>query len=148
MKSEINIQKAQSQDLSLIRKLLDRCDLPSQDLGDDHMKHFQLIKAAGKVVGTIGLEIHDSEGLLRSLAVHPSHRGQGFGKKLTEQIETYARRKDIGRIYLLTTTAESFFSERGYQEVSREKIPEQMRQSPQFSEICPSTAVAMYKVLC
>lgn len=146
MNSNILTQKGKPEDLSDIRTLLQTCNLPESDLTTAHMQHFYLIKENESIIGTIGLEIYDSYGLLRSLAVSPSHRKQGMGQMLTDRIEKYARNNNLRGVYLLTTTAESFFSSLGYSRIDREEVPDPIRQSPQFRDICPSTAVAMCKV--
>ena len=57
----------------------------------------------GEPVGTLSA-LPRPEGLhLRSMAVHPSARGQGVGKALLEVAETYGRERGIQRVFLRTT---------------------------------------------
>lgn len=140
-------EQAKSDDRSAVVQLLKSCDLPFEDLTDDHLKHFFLMKKDSKMVGTIGLEIYKEYGLLRSLAVREEYRSYGFGKKLVHKIESYAREQGIGTMYLLTTTADGFFGRRGYTAISRDAVPGSIRESEEFAALCPSSAAVMKKML-
>ncbi|MCL8311722.1 GNAT family N-acetyltransferase [Leptospira interrogans] len=48
--------------------------------------------------------------MIRSLCVEEAYRKEGIGISLYENILTYAQSKGIKELYLLITTAESFFS--------------------------------------
>jgi len=98
-------------------------------------------------VGVGGLERDGSNALLRSVAVEPSVRGRGFGTALCDRLERKARSGDVETVYLLTTTATDFFASRGYVEVEREAAPAAIRETTEFTELCPSTATCMEKSL-
>ena len=104
-----------------------------------------MIQDSGQIVGSVGLEICGEFGLLRSLALSESLRGQGIGEQLVGQIEEYARSKNISSIYLLTTTADQFFTHLGYQTVRRENAPAPVQDTTEFQSICPASAVCMCK---
>lgn len=93
----------------------------------------------------MGLEIYVDVALLRSLAVGADYRGLGYAKALVAEAERYAQVKGIRRLYLLTNTAERFFERLGYERRGREKAPEAIRQTKEFSE--PSTSAFMAKEL-
>jgi amino-acid N-acetyltransferase len=59
----------------------------------------------------------------------------------------YASRLKLNNIYLLTTTAENFFKKYGFANADRTKAPDAIRTTSEFSSLCPSTAVFMYKEL-
>ena len=94
-----------------------------------------------------GLDIFEDCALLRSISVVPSIRGKGYGKLLNEQIESFAKDSGISCLYLITHTAKDFFGRQGYCVISRDEAPEPIRQTDQFSSLCPSTAVVMKKRL-
>ena len=48
-------------------------------------------------------------------------------------------------VWLLTTTAQRFFERSGYERVSREDVPDEVRMCKEFTILCPSTAVCMRK---
>lgn len=146
--TDYRLTNAESKDLPAIRDLLESCQLPSRDITKEHLQHFFMVKLETKIVGTVGLEIYADNGLLRSLAVRKNSRGKGLGKLLVEQIESHADDLEISDIYLLTTTADDFFQYLGYDQVSREEVPEPVIDSNEFSQICPSSAISMKKTIC
>jgi amino-acid N-acetyltransferase len=95
----------------------------------------------------VGLELFGTVALLRSLAVVSSRRRAGLGSKLVAHAEEYARNKGIKTLYLLTNTAESFFKHRGYQSTARDDAPVAIRQTREFSELCPVSSAFMVKHL-
>ncbi|WP_236716016.1 GNAT family N-acetyltransferase [Leptospira interrogans] len=74
------------------------------------LKNFIIAKYQNNIIGNIGLEIFDEFALIRSLCVEEAYRKEGIGISLYENILTYAQSKEIKELYLLITTAESFFS--------------------------------------
>jgi amino-acid N-acetyltransferase len=143
----MKIIPATPQDQAAIRALLQICELPFDDLGPDHLAHFFVIKDQGQMMGSVGLEVCGEFGLLRSLALTEALRGQGLGRRLVEQIEAYARSRQITALYLLTTTADRFFAHNGYQETSRDSAPAPLQATAEFRSICPASAVCMWKEL-
>jgi amino-acid N-acetyltransferase len=95
----------------------------------------------------VGLEGRSGVGLLRSLAVEQSRRGTGLGTELVGTLERMAAAEGVTDLYLLTTTAESFFARRGYQRVPRESAPAVIRETTEFSSICPASSAFMRKGL-
>ncbi len=125
--------------------LLKEADLPILDITDGMLGQFFGCGTAGDPCGVVGLEVHGSCGLLRSLVVKPSHRGTGCGKALVDALESYATHSGIESVYLLTETAEPFFSGLGYSAIGRADLPEVIKATQQFSSLCPDTATAMWK---
>jgi amino-acid N-acetyltransferase len=98
-------------------------------------------------VGLVGLELHGCDALLRSLVVDPTSRTEGIGSQLVEHAENYARARGVESIYLLTTTAERFFANRGYWRTERRNAPESISTTREFSSICPASSAFMLKRL-
>ena len=98
------------------------------------------------IIGVVGVEMYQESGLLRSLAVHPAYREKGVGSRLTRKIESFARHNGIKTLYLLTMTAADFFSKIGYEVTKRDKIPESIAKTEEFNNICPISAVCLFKV--
>jgi amino-acid N-acetyltransferase len=95
----------------------------------------------------VGLELYGDVALLRSLVVARQARSNGAGAALTEAAERLAVESGVNIVYLLTTTAERFFSARGYQKIDRAQAPKAIQGTSQFSGLCPSSAVLMMKQL-
>lgn len=138
-------EKAQPGDIFAIKQLLESCQLPHEDLTENHLKHYFVIKKETDISGVIGLEVYQENGLLRSLAVTEKSRGRGFGNILVQHIEKYAREIGIKQLVLLTTTAADYFANRGYAEINRDEMPKKVQESEEFSTLCPASAVAMRK---
>ena len=49
----------------------------------------------GALVGVVGLERYETNGLLRSLAVDPQHRSRGLGARLVDAIESETRARGV-----------------------------------------------------
>lgn len=136
------VQKAETGDLDRIEALLEANGLPHRDVRAKP-ECFFVARSGGEVVGAGGVEIRGSDGLLRSVVVGESARGQGYGTALCNALETYARENGVETLYLLTTTAADFFRRRGYEEVARESAPASIRETTEFADLCPATATCM-----
>ena len=129
------------------KALLEESGLPVSDLNVEHFEHFLYLGEFDNPSGIIGLEIFDSAALLRSLAVSKNIQGKGYGESLVLAMEDYAKSKNIKELYLLTETAENFFNKLNYDKMKKETAPESIRDSSEFSSVCPESAVLMMKRL-
>ena len=130
-----------------VKKLLSSSNLDSSDLTPEHLRHFFGVGTNEELEGVVGLELFDKVGLLRSLAVDSSRRGIGLGSKLVAYAEGYARDHSVKSIYILTVTAEDFFTHLGYHRIKREDAPFAIRKTKEFCEICPVSSAFMVKHL-
>jgi amino-acid N-acetyltransferase len=128
---------------SAVIDLLSACQLPTQDLTPEMLRHFLVARKGDRVIGVIGLETCGQDGLLRSLAVAEDFRRQGIAARLVNFIARYAASHGIKKIYLLTMTAEAFFSEQGYRPMNRLQAPAGIQATREFHTLCPETAVCM-----
>lgn len=122
-----------------------RCKLPVGDLNGDASVLFFEEWMHGELAGVVGIEVFDDTGLLRSLAVTPSYRGYGLGARLVRRAETQAAEIGIRTLWLLTDSAAEFFELLDYERAERSSAPEEIRQSAQFRDLCPDSAVLMRK---
>lgn len=144
----MKIRNANESDLGKIQNLLRASDLPVGDVSTTLIEGFLVAEdASGTVVGSGGLEQIGSSVLLRSLALTPEWRGTGVARKLVELLENNALSLGQQEVWLLTTTAERFFERAGYEWVSRNDVPGDVRLCRQFAALCPSTAMCMRKRL-
>ena len=140
------IERACPGDIGEIEEILTVSDLPIEG-ARAHLKHFFVAREGGSLAGVIGLEQYGEEGLLRSLAVRQSDRSKGIGNTLYLRLIDEARSLGIRRLILLTTTAESYFSARGFRKVDRSTIKGALRHSAEFTGACPESALCMELVL-
>lgn len=136
-----------SRDKDALNRLLEAENLPTADLTAAVLQNFLVAHAGDVAVGVAGFERYGEVALLRSVVVAPSLRGTGHGKRLVQEIEKRADKIGVKCLYLLTTTADSFFATQGYLPVPREDAPAAIRQTAEFSHLCPASSVFMKKNL-
>ena len=125
--------------------LLQKANLPVEDIQEQVALY--TLNETDTPIGTVGLEHEGDVGLLRSLSINEGNRSKGYGDQLVQFIESVAKEKGVQTMYLLTTTAVGFFAKRGYEVTQRTEVPAFIRQTSEFSAVCPSTAIIMKKVL-
>jgi len=125
--------------------LLKENDLPTSDL--DSVKDLFALLQKNKVVGTGGLEFFSDCALLRSVSVRKNLQGKGLGKFITRELEKISKQRRIHCLYLLTTTAKDFFKKEGFGVINREEVPTQIKNTSEFSSLCPASATIMKKTL-
>jgi amino-acid N-acetyltransferase len=143
-----------SPSIEQIKILLADVSLPVEDLTEGPVGGERLFFGLGdndvhgdhvRLTGIIGMEIFPTCALLRSLAVKKDVRTAGLGSMLIAHVELEVWRRDIPEIYLLTTDAMTYFERRGYISVARNDVPEDIRQTQEFSTLCPDSATVMVK---
>ncbi|QZP36357.1 arsenic resistance N-acetyltransferase ArsN2 [Halobaculum magnesiiphilum] len=144
--STVLLTEADAADLDRVEALLAANDLPTSDVRTGPGRFYLARDGDGDaVVGAGGVERYGSDGLLRSVVVERSSRGDGYGTALCAALEDRARRESIETLYLLTTTAAGFFERLGYEPLSREHVPASVRSTTEFADLCPSSATCMRK---
>lgn len=138
----VDIMPGRAADLEDILALLAESRLPPDGL-EAHLAGTLVARDAGRIVGCAALERYGSVALLRSVAVHPSRRGEGLGQRLTAAALDKARRDGIRKIYLLTETAGDFFPRFGFRPIARDAVDAAVRESVEFTTTCPASALAM-----
>jgi amino-acid N-acetyltransferase len=134
-------------ELPVIVRLLEDAGLPALDLTESHLEHFFYCGPSQTPAGLVGLELYDTDALLRSLWVAPEARAEGLGSALVDHAEDHARVQGVRVMYLLTTTAEGFFAQLGYQRIARGLAPRAIQASREFRELCPDSSAVMVKSL-
>lgn len=97
------------------------------------VQEFWVAERDGELVGCGALHVLWSDlGEVRTVAVHPKVRGQGFGHAIVERLLDVARELHLGRIFVLTFESE-FFSKHGFAEIDgtpvTAEVYEEMRRS-------------------
>jgi len=142
----MQITKATAQSRNEITDLLQSQQLPTDDL-PSVLTDFYTVVDNGKVVGLIGMKRYNSYGLLRSMVVHPDYRNKQIAATLVKMLEEEATSSGITAMYLLTETADKYFSNKGYITITRDEVPDEVKGSSKFSHVCPVSAVVMRKAL-
>ena len=148
MSNEINIEGFSKYDKKKVLDLLKKAELPTDDLTNEKMKNFMIARGKdGSIIGVVGVEMYQESGLLRSLVVHPAYRGTGLGSLITRKIESFALHNGVKTLYLLTMISADFFQRIGYEVTQRDNVPESIRKTEEFNNLCPVSAVCLFKVL-
>ncbi|ACM57000.1 arsenic resistance N-acetyltransferase ArsN2 [Halorubrum lacusprofundi] len=142
----LRLQRADEETIAYVETLLDKNGLPSDDV-EPGRNRFYIGYDGDTRVGVGGVERHGTDGLLRSVVIERSARGNRYGTALCEALESKVEADGVERLYLLTTTAAEFFGDCGYVETDRTTAPNAIRQTAEFDELCPVTATCMVKSL-
>jgi len=128
--------------LSDIETLLQNCALPFEDC-NEHLDCFFGVTSGDKLRAIGALQTLGSVALLRSIAVLPEDRGKGLAGIITQYLLDLARSKGIVELYLLTETAENYFTRFGFRIVDRDTVADEIKSTRQYTSLCPSSAQAM-----
>jgi arsenate reductase (thioredoxin) len=141
---EITIRPAKATDWMAVSQLLTSNKLPVEDI-DKALPNFFVAVVNNQIAGVIGLEKYDHYGLLRSMATSALHRNQGIASKLVDALFKYAKAIGLKEMYLLTETAKEYFTKKEFIIIQRNQVPDAVKESPEFSHICPVSATVMNK---
>lgn len=130
-----------------VEALLVAAQLPVSDLRASRSLNLLGVHDGGRLVGVVGIEVYGEAGMLRSLAVASTHRKAGLGVSLVSGAENWAAGQGVKTLYLLTTTAASFFARLGYVAAPRSAAPAAIAATAQFAGLCPASSTFMCKVL-
>lgn len=91
---------------------------------------FWTAKSEGEIVGTIGLQIIDSQNaVLRKMFVKKDFRGQelNIAQKLFDTLYEYAKLREIGIIWLdtpaIATASHKFYERNGFIQTDKQNLP-------------------------
>jgi amino-acid N-acetyltransferase len=134
---------ARPEDLEPVVALLTAAGLPPEGIEDFFPRGYSVVETGNVIAAAAGVEPYGAIGLLRSVVVETSRQSTGLGRILVADRIDWARRNGILELYLLTQTAEAWFSRLGFRRRQRAEAPEAVRASPQFTTVCPDSAVLM-----
>lgn len=138
----LEVEGARAHDLPAALELLRRAELAEEGVVEQFGNYF-VVRDDLRLVGLAGLEVHGSDGLLRSVVVDPQYRSEGVGGRLVDFAVALARKMGLAGVYLLTTTAHDYFLKRGFVDWPREAAPDGIRDSWEFRAGCPQKAAFM-----
>src|ERR671927_502750 len=125
------LRSAAPSDLRAVEELLVANGLPTEGVAEA-LRTFVVAEAGGRLVGVAGLEVCCDNALLRSVAVDPEWRSRGLGRALVTRVISEAEARGIRALYLLTTTADRYFPTFGFARITRDEVPEDVRETEEF----------------
>ena|SRR6185503_19582916 len=142
--SQVTIDRYSPEDQPGVLRLLTDSGLPTDGLVG-HLGTAVVARVGDRVVASAALEIYSDGALLRSVAVEETLRGSGLGQRIVRAALDLAHQHGTTSVYLLTTTAESFFPRFGFERITRADVPMGVRTSVEFQSACPASAAVFAK---
>lgn len=130
-------------DLQDLQAFLATCSLPKDDIEIDRGIFLFSRDESGSVIASGGIELYGGEALLRSVAINAALRSQHRGRAVVGELLERARERRVTDVYLLTETAPVFFEKLGFRRLPREDAPASIKDSTEFSAVCPVSATLM-----
>ena len=128
----IIIRKAEEKDLLFIQRLVAKAGLREDGI-EWHIDRFLVVSnAEDQVIGTVGIEKYQTDGLLRSLVLDSPIWNARLSLEFLQLTLTYAKEQGIETVYLCSKGTNSLFHQLGFRQVEEENIAEQVRLSPHF----------------
>jgi amino-acid N-acetyltransferase len=137
-----SIGPATGGDLDGIKRLLIGSLLPSRDVGGAHQR-FVVARENGRLIGCAGLQVAGEAGLVRSMTVHWTRRNAGLGSRLHERLLFEAVLAGVRTLFVVTTTAEDFFTGHGFRKVLADAVPDELQASEEFTVFVPGGSTVM-----
>ena len=141
------IRSATPDDLTPVRRLLEAAELPADGLEEQWGPGYAVAVQEERLLGAAGIERYGRFGLLRSVVTAPGERGHGVAESLVRNRLAWAETEGLEGVYLLTTTAAGYFPRLGFERVERDALPVEIRESREFTSVCPASAVAMHHTI-
>jgi BolA protein len=127
--------------------LLSQSGLPTDDLAGEANSCFGFATPEGRLAAAGGAETYSGDALLRSIAVADDRKGGGLGSALVRALLAELRREGVKTVYLLTQNAEGFFAKLGFTSIDRDKVPEVIAGTSQFTGTrCASAKAIMVRI--
>ena len=146
MLTALQVEAARGDDAGEVVRLLQQNRLPV-DGALEHLDTMLVARLSGRVVGCAALETYPDGVLLRSVAVAPELQHQGVGRELTLAALRLAEALRAPAAFLLTTTAERYFPQFGFEPIGRDDVPPSIQGSVEFTSACPASATVMRRRL-
>jgi amino-acid N-acetyltransferase len=144
MPSSIGIRPADAAlDGEAVSRLLAEAKLVPLSAASQFGPQYAIALAGDQVIGVAGVEVHGSDGLLRSVCLDPQYRSLRLGAALVENRIQWARAQGLRSVYLLTTTATKYWPRFGFVTIERSGVPPGIAQSHEWSSECPAESTAM-----
>lgn len=128
----IVIRIATEKDLLQIQHLLVKAGISKEGI-EQNIDNF--LVACGpdkKIIGTVGIEPIEKDGLLRSLVLTSETWNAKIGLDFIELAVAYGKQKGFEKLFLLTNSSLPFFEYIGFQILEETEIPEHIKASEHF----------------
>jgi amino-acid N-acetyltransferase len=130
----IIIRIATEKDLLPIQHLLAKASLSKRGI-EQNIDNFLVVESPEKkIIGTVGIEPVEKDGLLRSLVLSSENWNAKIGLNFIELAVAYGKQKGYENLYLLTNSSLPFFEYIGFRILDEKEIPDHLKTSEHFSQ--------------
>jgi amino-acid N-acetyltransferase len=128
MIKDLRIRSAVTQDLPAVSQVLAQCGLDEHGI-EAHLDAFHVAELEGRVVGCAGAERYGDLIVIRSVAVLAEYRQRGVATHMVSAVLMRARAQGVRRAVLATSNCPSHFARYGFELVSADTLPAEVRAS-------------------
>ncbi|MCM3567198.1 GNAT family N-acetyltransferase [Neobacillus mesonae] len=131
------IRKADINDLEPLKDFLVKADLGTDGLTDETVSSFLILENENsEIKGTLGMEVFQKDGLLRSLVLSPGQAEQEIFV-LFDQMVKFAKGQGMDRLFLATNKAVTvpFFELMGFKKMEPSELPDEFYDSEHIQHI-------------
>lgn len=129
------IRAAETKDVQVMKSFLGQANVSTKGL-EEQIDHFVVMEDAnGSLLGTLGIQRIEQDGLLRSLVISKAADKTNI-LDMFRQILMLAREKELNRLYLATNKIVSieFFALMGFNRKNLKDVPDHIRFSEHVME--------------
>jgi len=103
-----------------------------KEMLEEHVDRFTVLERDGMIVACVAVYPYPQKKTaeIACVAVHRNYRSSGRAGELVEYAERRAREQGMTSVFVLTTQAEHFFRERGYEPSSEKHLPSGKKVDP------------------
>jgi amino-acid N-acetyltransferase len=146
MIKDLRVRAAQPSDMPAIAAVLERCNLPVDEL-PRLVGEFHVALMKSELVGCACAERFGDTAIVRSVAVLREWRDQGVASHLVNAVMMRARANGTRRAVLLTSSCPSYFARYGFSLIHASKLPPEVLESEEFQRLRNTSALCMCAVL-
>ncbi|MFC0561082.1 hypothetical protein [Halalkalibacter alkalisediminis] len=128
----IVVRKAKEKDMLPIQRLVAKAGLRDEGI-EQYIESFLVVEDEDQnLIGTVGVEQYETEGLLRSLVLDSPIWTAQLSLEFLQLTLKYAEEQNMETIYLCAKGTNALFHQLGFREIEKEEVPEQISRSPHF----------------
>lgn len=120
LQKQLKIEKASSNDWTIILELLNETGLADWLTGNENYKNFYVVKETSKnnIIGCFAIDYENKTGILKSFAIRKELQGTGLGKHIANKVTDIARRLGLKKVYASSWEAPGFWKKTNFEEVN------------------------------
>ncbi|ARK32759.1 hypothetical protein [Halalkalibacter krulwichiae] len=128
----IVVRKAKTNDMLKIQRLVAKAGLRDEGI-EQYIKSFLVVEDENQtLIGTVGVEQYETEGLLRSLVLDSPIWNASLSLEFLQLTLKYAEEQNMETVYLCAKGTNALFHQLGFREMDKSDVPHSIKSSPHF----------------